>query len=206
MKIFLNENFIQLEEKKPLVEIENMTIHGCSSVEEVDRVFKHFENKGELSNLLLYPVSIEFDLIHGFISLFKLIEAAGGIVKNEENEILFIYRWEKWDLPKGKLHKKNKESKEDGAIREVTEETGLKKISIIKELFPTFHIYYENEKRILKKTWWFAMAGKKDEMLKPQEEEGITRVRWVAKNDIGLVLANTYASLLELITSPTLDT
>src|SRR5687767_7295039 len=34
---------------------------------------------------------------------FTVIKAAGGIVRNDENQFLFIFRKGKWDLPKGKL-------------------------------------------------------------------------------------------------------
>src|SRR6185369_14728239 len=35
----------------------------------------------------------------------RLIDAAGGLVKNEKGELLMIFRNGKWDLPKGKLEK-----------------------------------------------------------------------------------------------------
>ena len=38
-----------------------------------------------------------------FKGLYKVIEASGGIVQNEEDDILFIFRNDKWDLPKGKI-------------------------------------------------------------------------------------------------------
>ncbi len=44
-----------------------------------------------------------------FFKNFKVIEAAGGIVQNEKKDILFIYRLGKWDLPKGKIEKGEKE-------------------------------------------------------------------------------------------------
>ena len=37
-----------------------------------------------------------------FFKHFTIIEAAGGIVQNTSKEILFIYRLDKWDLPKGR--------------------------------------------------------------------------------------------------------
>ena len=40
-----------------------------------------------------------------FKKYFKLIQAAGGIVSNSKGEKLFIYRLDKWDLPKGKAEK-----------------------------------------------------------------------------------------------------
>ena len=51
------------------------------------------------------------------------IIAAGGLVTNENNELLMIFRRGKWDLPKGKLDKG--ETIEECAIREVEEETGI---------------------------------------------------------------------------------
>ena len=36
---------------------------------------------------------------------FKIVKAAGGVLKNKENKILFIYRLGRWDLPKGKKDK-----------------------------------------------------------------------------------------------------
>ena len=43
-----------------------------------------------------------------FFKKFTLILAAGGLVTNENNEILLIFRRGKWDLPKGKLEKGEK--------------------------------------------------------------------------------------------------
>ena len=56
-----------------------------------------------------------------FQGLYKIIEAAGGVVFNEKNEILMIYRLKTWDLPKGKIEKG--ETPADAAFREVCEET-----------------------------------------------------------------------------------
>jgi hypothetical protein len=38
-----------------------------------------------------------------FTSQFLWIRAAGGVVSNDREEVLFIHRLEKWDLPKGKV-------------------------------------------------------------------------------------------------------
>ncbi|MBK8711560.1 MAG: NUDIX domain-containing protein [Niastella sp.] len=59
-----------------------------------------------------------------FSRQFTFIEAAGGLVQNEDKEILFIYRSGKWDLPKGKIEKK--ETPQIAATRKIQEETGLK--------------------------------------------------------------------------------
>lgn len=84
-----------------------------------------------------------------FRSNFKLIKAAGGLVVNNKNECLFIFRNGKWDLPKGKIEKGEKNQL--AAKREVTEETGVDKLKIISKLKPTYHLYELNNKWILKK-------------------------------------------------------
>ena len=63
----------------------------------------------------------EFD---NFARNFRIIHAAGGIVRNEQEAILMIYRLDKWDFPKGKVEAG--EQYAEAAIREVEEETGLK--------------------------------------------------------------------------------
>src|SRR5690554_4926327 len=40
-----------------------------------------------------------------FASLYQTVVAAGGVVKNKNGEILYIYRRNKWDLPKGVVEK-----------------------------------------------------------------------------------------------------
>src|SRR5580692_2838451 len=63
-----------------------------------------------------------------FWKKFILVQAAGGLIQNEKKELLFIFRRDKWDLPKGKLDKG--ETLEQCAIREVAEETGLKDVRL----------------------------------------------------------------------------
>lgn len=129
-----------------------------------------------------------------FCSRFTLIEAAGGLVKNERNEYLFIFRLGKWDLPKGKAE--YDETPEMTAVREVEEECGLTNLKIEKKLTKTFHTYHEKGKSILKKTHWFLMNVEGPQVLAPQTEEGITEVKWIAEDKIKeVVLGNTYASI-----------
>ena len=63
-----------------------------------------------------------------FCRNFITIYAAGGIVYNNSQQILMIFRNNFWDLPKGKLELNEKI--EDCAIREVEEETGVKELII----------------------------------------------------------------------------
>ncbi len=112
-----------------------------------------------------------------FQGLFRIIEAAGGLVNNPQGDILFIRRLGKWDLPKGKMEKG--ESREESAVREIEEETGLKNVELIRFINTTYHIYIErNGEKILKCTHWFEMYFNGEDTSKPQIEEGITEVAW----------------------------
>ncbi len=71
---------------------------------------------------------------------FKIIEASGGIVKNEMGQILFIFRNGIWDLPKGKIEVG--ERKEEAGLREVEEECGFTSLTLGKFIGTTYHLYY----------------------------------------------------------------
>ncbi len=129
--------------------------------------------------------------------LAKVIEAAGGAVLNSEGKLLMIFRNEKWDLPKGKIEKK--ETPEKAAVREVEEECGISDLKIVRKLSPTYHTYMQHEELILKKTWWYEMKTSASEKLVPQEEEGITKVEWMSEPEVGKALGNTYQSIIEVV-------
>jgi len=131
-----------------------------------------------------------------FITEFEIIHAAGGIVINEKEEILMIYRLDHWDFPKGKIEPKEKT--ETAAIREVQEETGIQKLEISRKLMTTYHTYTLDRSEILKETRWFEMVAESTEILKPQINEGITEVLWVSKAEVAQKLQNSYPNLKEL--------
>ena len=81
-------------------------------------------------------------LLKYFFKLIPTVIAAGGKITNSKSETLFIYRNDKWDLPKGKAEKN--EQLPQTALREVKEETGIKKVSINKPLDITYHIFRRN--------------------------------------------------------------
>jgi 8-oxo-dGTP pyrophosphatase MutT (NUDIX family) len=115
-------------------------------------------------------------LWQSFKSLFRIIDAAGGAIKSPEGDLLMIYRYGHWDLPKGKIEAG--ESKEEGAIREVMEECGVDEPAIIGVLPTTYHYYELKGEPILKRSFWFAMELDKNTPLKPQLEEDISQVIW----------------------------
>lgn len=126
-----------------------------------------------------------------------LIEAAGGLVKNENGDYLFIYRNDKWDLPKGKIEKY--ERVKDAAVREVEEECGIKVNKLGEKICKTYHAYIYRGEVVLKKTHWFKMKCKAQGKLKPQKEEGITDVRWFKKDHIEPIVANTFPSIMDVL-------
>lgn len=126
-----------------------------------------------------------------FMSLFKVVNAAGGIVSRED-KVLLIYRLKKWDFPKGKLDKKEKFKA--AAVREVEEETGLK-VVLKEKICTTWHTYTFRKKRILKCTKWYAMDCIDDSGLAPQTEEKIEKAEWFTKKKASKTLCDTYTSI-----------
>jgi len=166
--------------------------------------FKNFDLKKDLSNLSKNSISsiriIGKDnekQFNKFLRLLPGITAAGGKVINSKGEILFIFRNNKWDLPKGKAE--DNESIADTAIREVKEETGIAKLVITKPLDTTYHIFKKNNTYRLKITHWFEMKSTGDNQLIPQIEEGIIRAEWINKSEIDKIKKKCYANIRLLI-------
>jgi len=170
-KVFVNEKKLLLS-KQP----ENLEkILGYESVTTLEIALDLLENTS-VKELNVFGENID-EIWSEFQRLFRIIEAAGGIVNDPDGKVLFIKRLGKWDLPKGKMEKG--ESREESAVREIEEETGLKDVELVRFINTTYHIYIErNGDKILKCTHWFEMNFKGEDTSKPQIEEGITEVAW----------------------------
>ena len=127
---------------------------------------------------------------------FLVIKAAGGVVRNDENQFLFIFRKGKWDLPKGKLDEGEKTKK--AAVREVEEECGITVSKLGDLLCKTWHVYEEKGQVVFKKTTWFNMMATRQALI-PQLEEGITEARWLASGDFDYIKENTYPLIRDVI-------
>ncbi len=147
--------------------------------------------RGEVSSCYVQAADIELAW-QAFKQNFTVIEAAGGVVMKNQ-EMLFIYRNGKWDLPKGKLE--INESIQLCAVREVEEECGISQLTIIKEIATTYHTYRQAEENILKITYWFLMDCTDESPLTPQIEEGIEFVGWKNEQAVQLALENTYPNI-----------
>jgi 8-oxo-dGTP pyrophosphatase MutT (NUDIX family) len=126
-----------------------------------------------------------------------VIEAAGGVVFNNKNEVLLIKRLGKWDLPKGKME--GEELPEESAVREVMEECGIVGLTVLDKLPCTYHVYKMHNFNFLKITYWYKMQTDFDKPLIPQTEENITEVKWVPWGSITPDTLNTYISIKELL-------
>ena len=157
------------------------------------------EMKGKFTNQkeeLRVETSNIADDFAKFCNEFIVIEAAGGLITNKEGQYLFIYRHEKWDLPKGKLDKGEKT--DAAAIRECQEECGIHQIELKEFLTNTYHVYFYKKGWALKKTYWYLMESE-EKNLTPQLEESITEVAWKRKDEIPAMLTNTYQNIMDVL-------
>lgn len=200
-KIYINEVEVIL---KPSTDVTLDDTVSSGSV-----VVKYTGNKKHLVDyisILEKSIKSEKLIIHSedflklkedFKSHFSEIEAGGGLVRNEKNEYLFIYRRGSWDLPKGKIE--SNETKREATIREITEETGVKKMTIIQKLLVTRHTYRSNVgKRIIKKSHWYLIEAKKQPLV-PQVDEDIERVEWMTLERFFSKKRQVYPNILEVI-------
>ena len=149
-------------------------------------------NKGKLLYVNLYHKK-EDKLLKHLLKKLPVVTAAGGLVYNEKDEMLFIHRKGRWDLPKGKVEKK--ESLEEAAIREVEEETGVKGLRLSKFLTITYHIFQRGGKNKLKVTHWYEMRTDYSGPLQPEESEGIQKVKWKNPQKARKALSKSYANI-----------
>lgn len=188
-KVFINEKRLILS-SEPQDSPKTLNYDGSHSFDFAIDLLENTASQG----LNIYHNNIE-ELWADFRNYFKNVEAAGGVVINPENKILFIHRLGKWDLPKGKIEKG--ESREVAAVREVEEECGISNLQLKDFLNATYHIYTERDgKKILKTTYWFEMFYAGNEKPKPQIEEGINEVGW--KNDVEIesqILPSTFQNI-----------
>ncbi|MFM7311139.1 MAG: NUDIX hydrolase [Flavobacteriales bacterium] len=132
-----------------------------------------------------------------FVDQFHFVAAAGGCVVNPKGDILFIHRLERWDLPKGKV-----EPGEDivvAAVREVEEECSIHGLDVLGHLIDTWHTYVQDGAQMIKRTSWFEMTYVGNETPKPQQEEGITAVRWASRNEWSDLVRHSFPSVGDVV-------
>ena len=158
----------------------------------IDELIYRLKN-GFIKGANLYTPNLEQSW-NLFKQNFKVIKAGGGLVLNNKKEVLFIYRGNKWDLPKGRIEKGEKI--DETAVREVEEECGITNVFIDEFLVITFHLFSHNGENRLKETHWYLMNSTHQGNLTPQLEEGITEVVFKNKKESLEALKNTYANII----------
>lgn len=187
-KVFVNDSPIILTtSQKNENNFPTLVLEDCSFE---DLFYELQENR--LNGVNLYTPDLEIGWAV-FNCFFVKISAAGGLVLNNAEEVLFIFRNGKWDLPKGKIEVN--ETIEMAAIREVEEECGIQNIKLIKPLITTYHLYFYKQ-IILKETFWFLMSSDDNNTLTPQLEEGITKVSFKNNEQASIALQNSYKNIL----------
>lgn len=123
------------------------------------------------------------------------IIAAGGIVMNPKQEILWIFRRGFWDLPKGKLDPG--ETIPQCALREVQEETGLTQIHLNELITITYHDYFDNylNTQVTKETHWYKMSIQDLQNGIPQTEEDIEKMEWFSLDALEIPMQHTYENI-----------
>ena len=201
-KVFFNQKpLILTNEIQDFSDNEPLLFIKYTSVAQIIKALKSSKNR----KVFLYHKDID-KLWKSFKKKFPVVEAAGGLVERTDNKLLFIFRNNKWDLPKGGVEKK--ELIIEAAQREVVEETGVSDLIVQKQLSETFHIFKKGKRFRLKKTYWFKMSTSYMGKTKPQTEEGIKKTEWVSKEKIDEILNDAFENIriivLEVLKSDTL--
>lgn len=198
-KVFFNDRVILIDSTFKNSLLDNSLFYQVANRFDAENAWESFLSDTSDRDMFLFADQPENGRDF-FFSLFKEILAAGGVVSNNDNSLLCISRWGKWDLPKGKSEKNEKT--EETAIREVEEECGISGL-VNKGLNSiTYHIYEHPRKSgewILKHTYWYNMIYNGEEELVPQTQEDIIEARWFNKSELSNVLSHTWASLMPII-------
>lgn len=188
-KLFLTDDFTRLFQEKYGL------FYKFREKEDLQELIDFYRKLTRIDSLYVFHSDLE-ELRAVFQECFIPLYAAGGLVKNQNNEYLLIFRHGKWDLPKGKLDKN--ENFEEAALREVEEECGISALDIVNPLLSTYHTYDYKEGIALKKTRWFEMCYDGHEKLSPQKEEGIEEVRWISRSDLGNYLDKSFPAVRDV--------
>lgn len=156
------------------------------------KVINFFQTCNTLT-VLCNDCSAAFDR---FASEFIYVEAAGGVVANDRDELLMIFRRGRWDLPKG--HIDSGEDALTAAKREIEEETGVTGLNFVVPLCNTLHAYCVYGEWELKRTYWFAFDCQGGDTI-AQAEEDIESAVWCDNRVLSENLENSYPTIREVI-------
>ncbi len=118
-------------------------------------------------------------------------ESAGGVVVNKKGKVLMVsQRGSVWSLPKG--HIEPGEDKLTAAMREIAEESGVTRLTLIKELgsYSRYKIGLKTKEDISElKTIHMFFFVTDEEKLKPTDPAH-PEARWVFQNEVESLLTH----------------
>ncbi len=193
-KVFINNKRLILANSQEKIDYGDAAVVCLKKPETVNAAIRNHLLKSSTLDLIILSVD-DKRLIETFEANYEVRTAAGGWVWNEKEALLMIYREEHWDIPKG--HLDEGESLQECALREISEETGVSKLTPNKELGISRHIYEYQGRMVLKVTHWFSISALSGETLIPQLEEGITEVKWIDKSEVEKHINKSWKSLRE---------
>ena len=123
------------------------------------------------------------------------VQAAGGLVVRADGRVAVVHRprYDDWSLPKGKLDPG--ESFEDGALREVEEETGVRG-RIVGELAPTRYLDRKGRDKLVR---WYRMEVEGEPAAFAADDE-VDELRWLTPDEaLGLLTYEHDRALVETI-------
>jgi ADP-ribose pyrophosphatase YjhB (NUDIX family) len=162
------------------------------SEDDLGILFNSLDSKVPTNLLSLYLSVINYDTVKQYLrNKFKVVKAAGGLVRKKE-KFLMIYRMKKWDLPKGKIEKGEKNRK--AAAREVEEECNVI-VNVDGKICTTWHTYTMNKRAMIKKTRWYIMDVVDDSKMRPAVAEDIEETRWMNGKEVYHALEHSYKSI-----------
>ena len=197
-KVFFDQKQILLTEKKASLDSNESSYFLFHSDAELITILMRFVKQENSQVLNIYGASTDI-LFESMKSVLSFRDAAGGIVRNENNHILLIRRNNLWDLPKG--HMEAGEQPQETAVRETMEETGVCGLFNMNYYANTYHLYFIDSELTLKRSRWYSMNASGVQHLQPQYNEGITETKWADPRDLPHLYKNTYLSIAELLTS-----
>ncbi|WP_276374105.1 NUDIX domain-containing protein [Chryseolinea sp. H1M3-3] len=162
------------------------------SEDDLALLLNFLDSKVPTSLLSLYLSVKNYDGVKQFLRMkFKVVKAAGGLVRKKD-KFLMIYRMKKWDLPKGKIEKGEKNRR--AAAREVEEECNVT-VKVDGKICTTWHTYTMNKRAMIKKTRWYIMDVIDDAKMRPAVEEDIEETRWMNRKEVYHALELSYKSI-----------
>lgn len=165
----------------------------------IDRIRKWLDEGTE--NICLDDVNNDV-LAASIKSIFRFAPAAGGVVLTKGG-VVAIERNGIPDLPKGHIEKGERPDK--AALREVREETAVSGLEIIRQLPSSNHCYMLDGQWVLKNTSWFLMKTDDEFKPTPQQEEGISRVYLLNRDNVEDFFDRTFVSLKDALKEEVLE-